>query len=132
MKQLLGLLFLLLFPVGSIVAQESIKIGYPSTSYTTLPIVIAVRNGFFAQEGLRVELIRMAPNISIIALVNNQVEFVTVQGSIIRGAARGLPIKSVAVIADRPVYYLVAKGNVPTINALKGKTIGSIRIRMLR
>lgn len=124
MKHLCGILLLFLFYVDSVAAQEPIKIGYPSTSYTTLPIVAALRNGFFAQEGLRVELIRMAPNISIIALVNNQVEFVTVQGSIIRGAARGLPIKSVAVIADRPVYYLVAREAVTSINALKGKTIG--------
>jgi ABC-type nitrate/sulfonate/bicarbonate transport system substrate-binding protein len=124
MRHVLGVLFFLLSSVAAVAAQESIKIGYPSTSYTTLPIITAIRNGFFGQEGLQVELIRMAANISIISLVNNQVEFVTAQGSVVRGAARGLPIKSVAVIADRPVYYLVARGNLSSINALRGKTIG--------
>lgn len=123
MKVLIGIIFVWFFTVTSSGAQELIKIGYPSTSYSTLPIVVAARNGFYRQEGLRVELIRMTPNISIIALVNNQVDFVTVQGSVVRGAARGLPIKSVAVIADRPVYYLIGKTGVSP-KSLRGKTIG--------
>jgi NitT/TauT family transport system substrate-binding protein len=69
-------------------------------------------------------MIRMTANISIISLVNSQVDFVAAQGSVVRGAARGLPIKSVAVTADRPVYYLVGKENLASISALKGKTIG--------
>lgn len=124
MKRSPGVLLLWFFSFGSVAAEEAVKIGYPSTSYTTIPIVMTVRQGFFGQEGLRVELIRMAPSISVTALVNNQVEFVTVQGSVVRGAARGLPIKSVAIIADRPVYYLVGKGSLSSVSALRGKTIG--------
>ena len=43
-------------------------------------------------------------NISVTALVNGQVEFATVHGSVVRAAARGLPVKSLMVIADRPAY----------------------------
>ena len=87
-------------------------------------IVAAIKHGHFKQEGIRAELIFMRPNISITALVNGQVEFATVHGSVVRAAARGLPVKSLMVIADRPAYFLVTKAIVKSIPALKGKTIG--------
>jgi NitT/TauT family transport system substrate-binding protein len=43
---------------------------------------------------------------------------------VVRAAARGLPVKSLMVIADRPAYFLVTKAIVKSIPALKGKIIG--------
>jgi NitT/TauT family transport system substrate-binding protein len=123
MKFALLLLCLLCFPIRGM-AADAIRIAYPSTSFTTLPIVAAIKHGHFQQEGIRAELIFMRPNISITALVNGQVEFATVHGSVVRAAARGLPVKSLMVIADRPAYFLVTKAMVKSIPALKGKTIG--------
>jgi NitT/TauT family transport system substrate-binding protein len=123
MKLVLLLLCLLCFSTRG-VAADAIRIAYPSTSFTTLPIVAAIKHGHFQQEGIRAELIFMRPNISVTALVNGQVEFATVHGSVVRAAARGLPVKSLMVIADRPAYFLVTKAIVKSIPALKGKTIG--------
>jgi NitT/TauT family transport system substrate-binding protein len=123
MKLVLLLLCLLCFSTRG-VAADAIRIAYPSTSFTTLPIVAAIKHGHFQQEGIRAELIFMRPNISVTALVNGQVEFATVHGSVVRAAARGLPVKSLMVIADRPAYFLVTKSMVKSIAALKGKTIG--------
>jgi NitT/TauT family transport system substrate-binding protein len=123
MKFALLLLSLLWIPIRGL-AADAIRIAYPSTSFTTLPIVAAIKHGHFQQEGIRAELIFMRPNISITALVNGQVEFATVHGSVVRAAARGLPVKSLMVIADRPAYFLVTKVMVKSIRALKGKTIG--------
>jgi NitT/TauT family transport system substrate-binding protein len=123
MKLVLLLLCLLCFSTRG-VAADAIRIAYPSTSFTTLPIVAAIKHGHFQQEGIRAELIFMRPNISVTALVNGQVEFATVHGSVVRAAARGLPVKSLMVIADRPAYFLVTKAIVKSIPALKGKIIG--------
>lgn len=123
MKLTLLLFLSLCFPIRA-VAADAIKIAYPSTSFTTLPIVAAIKHGHFQQERIRAELIFMRPNISVTALVNGQVEFATVHGSVVRAAARGLPVKSLIVIADRPAYFLVTKAVVKSITALKGKTIG--------
>jgi NitT/TauT family transport system substrate-binding protein len=123
MKLALLLLCTICFPIRA-VAADVIRIAYPSTSFTTLPIVAAIKHGHFQQEGIRAELIFMRPNISVTALVNGQVEFATVHGSVVRAAARGLPVKSLMVIADRPAYFLVTKAVVKSITALKGKTIG--------
>jgi NitT/TauT family transport system substrate-binding protein len=117
------LLLSLCFPF-QVAALDGIKIAYPSTSFTTVPIVAAIKHGHFQQERIRAELIFMRPNISITALVNGQVDFATVHGSVVRAAARGLPVKSLMVIADRPAYFLVTKTMVKSIMALKSKTIG--------
>jgi ABC-type nitrate/sulfonate/bicarbonate transport system substrate-binding protein len=123
-RKLAPLSFLLFgFPL-SLRAADTIRIAYPSTSFTTLPILAAMKHGHFEQEGLHAELIFMRPNISVTAVVTGQVEFATVHGSIVRAAARGLPVKSLIVIADRPAYYLVARAGVNSVNALKGKSVG--------
>jgi ABC-type nitrate/sulfonate/bicarbonate transport system substrate-binding protein len=121
------LLFLWCFP-SSPHAMDTIRIAYPSTSFTTLPVLAAIKHGHFQREGLSAQLIYMRPNISVTAVVTGQVEFATVHGSIVRAAARGLPVKSLIVIADRPAYYLVTKAGVSSVNALKGKNIGVISL----
>jgi NitT/TauT family transport system substrate-binding protein len=125
---LVSLPFLLFGLPLSLYAVDTIRIAYPSTSFTTLPILAAMKHGQFQQEGLRAELIFMRPNISVTAVVTGQVEFATVHGSIVRAAARGLPVKGLMVIADKPAYYLVAKATVKSVNALKGKSVGVISL----
>lgn len=122
--KILSLLLFYLFLAVKALASDTIRIAYPSTSFTTIPIVAAIKQGHFQQEGIRAELIYMRPNISLTALVNAQVDFVTVHGSVVRAAARGLPVKSLMVIADRPAYFLITKTMLKAVAELKGKTIG--------
>lgn len=105
-------------------AIDDIRIAYPSTSFTTMPILAASKFGLYQQEGLRPELILMRPNISVTAVVTGQIEFATVHGSIVRAAAQGMPVKSLMVVADRPAYYLVAKPGVNSVGALRGRSVG--------
>lgn len=105
-------------------ALDSIRIAYPSTSFTTMPILAARKFALYQQEGLRAELIFMRPNISVTAVVTGQVEFATVHGSIVRAAAVGMPVKSLMVVADRPAYYLVARSGVSAVAGLRGKAVG--------
>jgi ABC-type nitrate/sulfonate/bicarbonate transport system substrate-binding protein len=113
------LLFLLVF-APTVWALEPVKIAYPSTSYTTMPIVVGLREGFFDQEALSLKLIRIRASISITALINGEIDFTTAQGSVVRAAARGIPVKSVAILADRPAYFLVAKPGIASMESLKG------------
>jgi len=105
-------------------AVDTIRIAYPSTSFTTMPILAASKFGLYEQEVLHSELIFMRPNISVTAVVTGQVEFATVHGSIVRAAAQGMPVKALMVVADRPAYYLVARAGVNSVGALRGRTVG--------
>jgi ABC-type nitrate/sulfonate/bicarbonate transport system substrate-binding protein len=118
------ILFSIVCPAWRSEAIDDIRIAYPSTSFTTMPILAAGKFGLYQQEGLRPELIFMRPNISVTAVVTGQVEFATAHGSIVRAAAQGMPVKSLMVVADRPAYYLVAKSGVNNVGALRGKSVG--------
>ncbi len=120
-----------LFLSSGLEAAETVRIAYPSTSYSTMPIVVARREGFYNQEGLSAELVQIRPNIGITALVNGEDEFATTQGSVVRAAAKGIPIKSVAIIADRPVYFLVARPSFASMGSLKGKNKPIIGVNSL-
>ena len=118
------ILFSIVCQAWRLEAIDNIRIAYPSTSFTTMPILAASKFGLYEHEGLRPELIFMRPNISVTAVVTGQVEFATVQGSIVRAAAQGMPVKSLMVVADRPAYYLVARPSVNSVVALRGRSVG--------
>ncbi len=118
------ILVMIVWPAWRLEAVDDVRIAYPSTSFTTMPILAAKKFGLYQREGLRAELILMRPNISVTAVVTGEVEFATAHGSIVRAAAQGMPVKSLMVIADRPAYYLVARADVTSVSALKGKSVG--------
>jgi hypothetical protein len=64
-----------------------------------------MKHGHFGKEDIRAELIFMRHNISVTALITGRVDFATVHGSVVRAAARGLPVKGLIVMADRPAYF---------------------------
>ena len=119
MRVLICLLFLFVLS-PTVQALEPVKISYPATSYTTMPIVVGLKEGFFDREGLDLKLIRIGSTISIVAVINGEIDFTTSQGSIVRAAARGIPVKSVAILADRPAYFLVAKPGSTSMGSLTG------------
>jgi ABC-type nitrate/sulfonate/bicarbonate transport system substrate-binding protein len=118
------MIFSVIWPSWRLDAIDNFRIAYPSTSFTTVPILAASKFGLYEQEGLRPELIFMRPNISVTAVVTGDVEFATAQGSIVRAAAQGMPVKSLMVVADRPAYYLVARPGINSVGALRGKSVG--------
>ncbi len=118
------MIFSVIWPAWRLDAIDNFRIAYPSTSFTTVPILAASKFGLYEQEGLRPELIFMRPNISVTAVVTGDVEFATAQGSIVRAAAQGMPVKSLMVVADRPAYYLVARPGINSVGALRGKSVG--------
>jgi ABC-type nitrate/sulfonate/bicarbonate transport system substrate-binding protein len=44
--------------------------------------------------------------------------------SVIRAAMRGIPLKVIAVLIDSPPYAFIARPEITTMKALKGKTVG--------
>ncbi len=83
-----------------------------------------MKKGFFKDEGLDVEIIRMnVPNI-ITALVTGDIGYTLLFGSVVRGALRGMPMRALASLLDGSTHALVAKPEYKSGKELKGKIVG--------
>ena len=91
-------------------------------------LVIAKQRGFFAKQGLEVELIAPAdPNAPPKLVAAGQADYaVSYQPTLQMLAAEGLPLVRVGVLVAQPLNALVAleDGPVKTIADLKGRKIG--------
>ena len=121
-----ALLIALALPLLSAPAcgADRVRIALPGNSMGYLPLIVAIHRGFFKEEGLDLELIRLVPTVAHNALLLNEVQYHGLADSGLRLAARGAPLKAIFYGADRPMYYLVGKKDLRTVAELKGKKIG--------
>lgn len=120
---LLSFCFTLQFlPAGF--AAERVMIGTPSHGLFEFPAVVAMRKGFFRDEGLNVDKVQMQPAIGVKALVSGDIDYLLAWGSTLRAAVTGVPLKVVSGMASKPLHVFVVRGDIKTGKELKGKTIG--------
>jgi NitT/TauT family transport system substrate-binding protein len=103
---------------------ERIAIATPSRGLFEFPVVVAMRKGFYKNEGLDVDKIQMQPAVGVKALISGDVGYLLAWGSALRAAVTGVPIKAVVGLAGRPLHVLVARPEIKTPKDLKGKVIG--------
>ena len=109
--------------INTATAADRIIIGSPGPSLSILPIELAIRKGFFKQEGLEVLHVTMRTNIIINALLTGEIDYATPIGSVLRGATNGLPVRAVGILFGRPDYFLTVKPGIYSLKELKGKRI---------
>ena len=99
-------------------------IGTPSHGLFEFPVVIAMKKGFFAEEGLETQKIQIQPAIGVKALVSGDIDYLLAWESTLRAAATGVPLKVVVGLASRPLHVLIARAEIKSPRDLKGKIIG--------
>lgn len=126
----ISLFVLTLFITGSASATSAaepkvVNIGWTGGSgWTALPDRVASERGFFEKEGLRVRYIQFqGTNLMLSALLANELDYVTILPFIAGAATRGLPVKIVAATTKASGYAIVARPDIDSIKALKGKKI---------
>ena len=103
---------------------DKIRITVSGLSGQFMTFPLAQKRGFLKEEGLDAEIIRITGAASRAALSSGEVDYSTGLGSNIGLAMTGLPIKVVACYVPAPVLALVARAEVKTVQALRGKTVG--------
>lgn len=97
-------------------------------SIFSLPVAVAAGEGFFAREGLKVEILQPIPggaDHQITALHNDSVDVTHVATPfLIRAALAGSDAVAVAAEFNNPIYSLIAKPEITNVAALKGKLVG--------
>jgi NitT/TauT family transport system substrate-binding protein len=105
-------------------APERVMIGTPSRGLFEFPVVVALRKGFFKDEGLNADKVQMQPAIGVKALVSGDIDYLLAWGSTLRAAVTGVPVKVVAGMSARPLHVLMVRPEIKSGKDLKGKTIG--------
>ena len=103
---------------------EKVRIGMPSLSLSFIAPQVAYARGFFREEGIDAEIIRIATNIGIVAVTTKEIGYTTAVGAGLRSAVKGLPLKVVIYFNGRPLHVLVAKPEVKSLVDLRRKVIG--------
>src|ERR1051325_9038559 len=108
---------------GSSYAIDKIRISVTNFNMSFLPAELAVKKGFFKEEGLETEIIRMNANVAVAALAGGDTDYTMIFGSVVRAAIRGLPVRVVASLIDGSTHALIARSEFKSAPELKGKTL---------
>ena len=124
MKKTLLVLLILFLVTTSVHAADKIRIGYPDFNSSTFTLPLAHIRGFFEEEGLQAELIRIRSAVAIPALTSGEIDYHTVVSPALAAALRGIPVRLVACFTPGLTTAIIARPEFKTIQELKGKTIG--------
>ena len=117
-------------PVAASAAAASkpltiVQAAYPQVSAVHTPLYVAKDEGFFAQNGLDVQLKIVQGPAETAALVSGELQFGDFGGNELTDAdLGGAPLVGIATLADVPVFSLYADKKYKTINDLAGQSIG--------
>jgi NitT/TauT family transport system substrate-binding protein len=95
---------------------RKIKVDYASYSAVYSPHFIAAEKGYYAEEGLEMEMVDAPGTTGIAAVLAGETQFTTSASSSLSAILTGSPMKIVYTNADRPGYELWSSG--PEIRAL--------------
>jgi NitT/TauT family transport system substrate-binding protein len=105
-------------------AADKIRVSVTNYNMSYLAAGVAAKRGFFKEEGLDVEIVRMNANVAMSSLISGDVDYTMIFASVIRAAMRGIPLKVIAVLIDSPPYAFIARPEISAMKTLKGKTVG--------
>jgi ABC-type nitrate/sulfonate/bicarbonate transport system substrate-binding protein len=109
---------------SSVDAVDRIRIAVSNPNMPNLTVAMAQKKGFFKEETLDVEIIRMNPNVAITALATGDVDYCQLFGAVVGGAIAGLPVRIVAGFLDNWPMTLIAQPEFKSLKDLKGRTLG--------
>ena len=104
-------------------AAERFFISIPGPTLSYAHLYYGQERGFFAQEGLDLQVLVVRGVIGLSSLMSGEIDVTCHAGSGLSAALRGLPVKIVNVTHDRPAHDLIVHPSITTPAELKGKAI---------
>jgi NitT/TauT family transport system substrate-binding protein len=125
-RRLIGVTLLIaaMNPPQAAAQPAKIHVSAPSKSLSWFPVHLARENGFYRAEGLDVDYVIIKPQVAMQALLAGDVSYTTALGSTIRAALRNAPLRVVMTIADKPLFALMARPGIRSVEELRGKLLG--------
>jgi NitT/TauT family transport system substrate-binding protein len=122
MRKILLPLLTVLFVHTQVQAADKIRVSIANLSGQFMTMPLAYKRGFLKEEGIDAEIIRVTGGASAAALSSGDLDYGT--GMTLEGSISGLPVKVVACFVPAPVFALVARAEIKSVQELRGKTVG--------
>jgi len=119
----------LLAVVGQGNAEEKIRVAISNFSASYLPMFIAGKRGYYAEEGMAVDIILIAGLLGTKAVMSNSVEFGSASNP--TAAVQGAKLKMLMVFNDKPPGILAAQPGIKSVSELRGKKVGGSTVGSL-
>ncbi len=110
-------------------AEERIKVAVSNFSPSYMPMFMASKRGYYAEEGLAVDIILIAGLLGTKAVMSNSVEFGSASNP--TAAVQGAKLKMLMVFNDKPPGILAAQPGIKSVNELRGKKVGGSTVGSL-
>jgi NitT/TauT family transport system substrate-binding protein len=123
MKKITWIVVSIILFAASVEAADKIRIGFPELAVQFLPLPLGEKRGFFKEEGLQAEFIRMTPPVALAALTAGEIDYYTAIGPGVAATIRGIAVKAVAGFTTGAPFVLVAKPEFKSVSDLRGKAI---------
>ncbi len=119
-----GVVIALLIGTVELGAQgRKVRVAMPGYTIAGISFLTAKLNGYYAAEGLDVELIAMRAPTANLAVLSGSVEFSTVPLVGLNTALRGGALKIIMVHFDKPQHVLFVKNDLQNLKLLRGKKV---------
>src|SRR5512145_1669309 len=102
---------------------KKVRMGSSSTNVSFLAIYTALHRGFYRDEGIDLEIIQMAANLTSAAVMAGDLDYSAAVTGLIGGAVRGQPMKVLLFTVERPLLFLMSKKEIKEPKQLKGKKV---------
>ena len=90
-------------------ALERVRLTVPAKSLTFIPYYFGKAQGFYAREGIELEIIVMRPPLGVTALAAGELDYSAAGGLSVRAAMKGVPLRTVAFIQTRLSFSLIGQ-----------------------
>jgi len=104
-------------------AADRFFISIPGPTLSYVPLYYGQEKGFFAQEGLDLQVLVVRGIVGVSSLMSGEIDVTCHAGSGFSAALRGVPVKIISVTRDRPIHELIVAPAANSSAELKGKSI---------
>ncbi|MBM4299827.1 MAG: ABC transporter substrate-binding protein, partial [Deltaproteobacteria bacterium] len=103
-------------------AQDRVRVAISNFSASFISMHIAQKRGYYAEEGMLLEIILMAGLTGTRALIGNSVEFGSASNP--TAAVQGAKLKILMVFNDKPPGGFMAQPSIKSMAEVRGKRVG--------